>query len=165
MACSLSTPRSAWGAAWVDLRNAENWEGTNGHSISILFLRSSSLAFLSLQTLRSEKFRSSCRSYTSKSSFAPGQWLGLGLGIGVESQPSGLPGLPHRGESVLASEPFELTASEWELLSHVDGERSLSNVHEVVNLPAPEFMKMIRALKERGFIRLQAREPGKRKGG
>lgn len=70
--------------------------------------------------------------------------------------------IPRRGDAGLAGEPFELTASEWDLLSRVDGSRTLGSIREAANLPAPAFMKMVRDLKDKGFLLLAGREPKKR---
>jgi DNA-binding response OmpR family regulator len=72
--------------------------------------------------------------------------------------------IPRRGDASLAGEPFELTASEWDLLSRVDGARTLASIGEAVSLTGPELMKMVRSLKERGFLQLAPREAKKRKG-
>jgi DNA-binding response OmpR family regulator len=66
--------------------------------------------------------------------------------------------VPQRGDAAPASEPFELTAAEWILLSHVDGQRSLGMIRELMSVPPAPFMKMVRALKASGFIRLTSRE-------
>ncbi|MGH9392107.1 MAG: DUF4388 domain-containing protein, partial [Vicinamibacteria bacterium] len=72
--------------------------------------------------------------------------------------------IPRRGDASLAGEPFELTAQEWDLLSRVDGSRTLGSIREATNLPAPALMKMVRSLKDKGFVQLVGREPKKRKG-
>jgi CheY-like chemotaxis protein len=72
--------------------------------------------------------------------------------------------IPRRGDASLAEEPFELTAPEWDLLSRVDGSRTLGSIREAANLPAPALMKMVRSLKDKGFLLLVGREPKKRKG-
>jgi DNA-binding response OmpR family regulator len=73
--------------------------------------------------------------------------------------------IPRRGDAGLAGEPFELTAPEWDLLSRVDGTRTLGGIRESMNLPSPAFMKMVRSLKDKGFLQLAGREPKNRKGG
>jgi DNA-binding response OmpR family regulator len=65
--------------------------------------------------------------------------------------------IPRRGDAVPESEPFELTAQEWDLLSRVDGSRTLGSIRESANLPAPAFMKMVRSLKDKGFLQLLSR--------
>ena len=72
--------------------------------------------------------------------------------------------VPRRGDARLAGEPFELTAPEWDFLSRVDGSRTLGAIREATNLPAPALMKMVRSLKDKGFLQLVGREPKKRKG-
>lgn len=72
--------------------------------------------------------------------------------------------IPRRGDASLAGEPFELTAQEWDLLSRVDGSRTLGSIREATNLPAAALMKMVRSLKDKGFLQLVGREPKKRKG-
>jgi DNA-binding response OmpR family regulator len=72
--------------------------------------------------------------------------------------------IPRRGDASLAGEPFELTAAEWDLLSRVDGTRTLGAIRESMNLPPPPLMKMVRSLKDKGFLQLVGREPRKRKG-
>ncbi len=72
--------------------------------------------------------------------------------------------VPRRGDASLAGEPFELTAEEWDLLSRVDGSRTLGSIREAANLPAPALMKMVRGLKDKGFLQIVDREPKKRKG-
>ena len=72
--------------------------------------------------------------------------------------------VPRRGDASLAGEPFDLTAQEWDLLSRVDGSRTLGSIGEVLNLPPATVMKMVRSLKDKGFLELAGREPKKRKG-
>jgi len=72
--------------------------------------------------------------------------------------------IPRRGDASLAGEPFELTAQEWDLLSRVDGSRTLGSIREATNLPPAALMKMVRSLKDKGFLQLVGREPKKRKG-
>ena len=72
--------------------------------------------------------------------------------------------IPRRGDASLAGEPFELTAREWAVLSRVDGSRTLGSIREATNLPAAALMKMVRSLKDKGFLHLVGREPKKRKG-
>ena len=72
--------------------------------------------------------------------------------------------IPRRGDASLAGEPFELTAQEWDLLSRVDGSRTLGSIREATNLPAAALMKIVRSLKDKGFLQLVGREPKKRKG-
>jgi DNA-binding response OmpR family regulator len=72
--------------------------------------------------------------------------------------------IPRRGDASLAGEPFELTAQEWDLLSRVDGSRTLGSIREAMNLPAAALMRMARSLKDKGFLQLVGREPKKRKG-
>ena len=72
--------------------------------------------------------------------------------------------IPRRGDGSLAGEPFELTAQEWDVLSRVDGSRTLGSIREATNMPAAALMKMARSLKDRGFLQLVGREPKKHKG-
>jgi DNA-binding response OmpR family regulator len=72
--------------------------------------------------------------------------------------------VPRRGDASLAGEPFDLAAQEWDLLSRVDGSRTLGSIGEVLNLPPATLMKMVRSLKDKGFLELAGREPKKRKG-
>jgi DNA-binding response OmpR family regulator len=72
--------------------------------------------------------------------------------------------IPRRGDGSLAGEPFELTAREWDVLSRVDGSRTLGSIREATNMPAAALMKMVRSLKDKGFLQLVGREPKKRKG-
>jgi hypothetical protein len=73
--------------------------------------------------------------------------------------------VPRRGDASLAGEPFELTAQEWDLLSRVDGSRTLGSIGEAANLSSPALMKTVRTLKDKGFLQLAGREPKKRRGG
>jgi len=72
--------------------------------------------------------------------------------------------IPRRGDASLAGEPFELTAQEWDLLARIDGSRTLGSIRDATNLPAPALMKMVRRLKDKGFLQLVGREPKKRTG-
>jgi CheY-like chemotaxis protein len=72
--------------------------------------------------------------------------------------------VPRRGESVVVPEPYELSAAEWNLLSRVDGARTLAAIRELLALPAPVMMKMIRGLKDKGFLQFAGREQRKRRG-
>jgi len=72
--------------------------------------------------------------------------------------------IPRKGDGILTGEPFELTAPEWDLLSRADGTRTLGSIKEATNLPVPALMKMVRSLKEKGFLQLAGRESKKRKG-
>jgi CheY-like chemotaxis protein len=69
-----------------------------------------------------------------------------------------------RGDASLAGEPFELTAQDWDLLSRVDGSRTLGSIRDAMNLSAPALMKIARGLRDRGFLQLVGREPKKRMG-
>ncbi len=71
---------------------------------------------------------------------------------------------PHKGDAGLAGEPFELTAQEWDLLSRVDGSRTLGSIREAMNLPAPALSKIVRSLKDKGFLQLAGKEAKPRKG-
>jgi DNA-binding response OmpR family regulator len=72
--------------------------------------------------------------------------------------------VPRRGDKVLVAEPFELTAAEWDLLSRADGVRALGAIRDAMNVPPAAFMKMVRALKDKGFLQLVGRDPKRRKG-
>jgi DNA-binding response OmpR family regulator len=72
--------------------------------------------------------------------------------------------IPRRGDCLVGKEPFELTAQEWEILSRADGARTLGSIGEATRLPAGTVMKLVRGLKDKGFLQLVAREPKKRKG-
>jgi DNA-binding response OmpR family regulator len=72
--------------------------------------------------------------------------------------------IPRRGDTIVAREPFELTAQEWDILSRVDGARTLGSIRDAANLPAPAMIKLVRGLKDKGFLQLVGREPKKRKG-
>jgi DNA-binding response OmpR family regulator len=72
--------------------------------------------------------------------------------------------IPRRGDASHAGEPFELTGQEWDLLSRIDGSRTLGSIREATNLSVPALMKLVRSLKEKGFLQLVGREPKKRKG-
>ncbi len=72
--------------------------------------------------------------------------------------------IPRKGDAGLAGEPFELTAKEWDLLSRVDGSRTLGSIREGTNFTVPELMKMVRSLKEKGFLELAGKEAKARKG-
>ena len=54
--------------------------------------------------------------------------------------------------------PFALTLHEWELLSQVDGQRNLGTIRSAMKMTPPEFMKSVRGLKEKGFLKLVGRE-------
>lgn len=75
----------------------------------------------------------------------------LRLEESAEEQDEALDLVPLRGDALQASEPFELSASEWRLLSLVDGAKSLGTMRDVLNLSAPELLKRVRSLKERAF--------------
>jgi DNA-binding response OmpR family regulator len=72
--------------------------------------------------------------------------------------------IPRRGDTVVVKEPFELTAQEWDILGRVDGARTLGSIRDAASLPAPMMMKLVRGLKDKGFLQLVGREPRKRKG-
>ena len=66
--------------------------------------------------------------------------------------------VPQRGNNILIDEPFALTLHEWELLSQVDGQRNLGTIRSAMKMTPPEFMKSVRGLKEKGFLKLVGRE-------
>ncbi len=72
--------------------------------------------------------------------------------------------VPRRGDAALAGDPFELTAEEWDLLSRVDGSRTLGSIREAGNLSVAALTKIVRGLKDKGFLELAARDAKKRKG-
>ncbi|GMR22841.1 MAG: hypothetical protein BMS9Abin37_1217 [Acidobacteriota bacterium] len=72
--------------------------------------------------------------------------------------------IPLRGDELAVTEPFELSAGEWALLSRVDGQKNLASIREVMNVAPAGFMKAVRTLKDKGFIRLASRERRARKG-
>jgi DNA-binding response OmpR family regulator len=72
--------------------------------------------------------------------------------------------VPKRGGAVSAGEPYELTAPEWDILSRTDGIRSLGAIRDGMSLPGPDFLKVARGLKEKGFLLLAGGEAKKRKG-
>jgi DNA-binding response OmpR family regulator len=72
--------------------------------------------------------------------------------------------IPLRGDELAVTEPFELSAGEWALLSRVDGQKNLASIREVMNVAPAGFMKAVRTLREKGFIRLASRERRARKG-
>jgi DNA-binding response OmpR family regulator len=88
----------------------------------------------------------------------------LRLDESPEGREEALDLVPRKGDASLAGEPFELNAAEWDLLSRVDAVRTLGVIREAMNLPAPTFMKLVRGLKDKGFLQLVGREPKKRKG-
>lgn len=65
--------------------------------------------------------------------------------------------VPKRGNDIVIDEPFALTLQEWELLSQVDGRRDLGTIRASMKMALPEFMKSVRGLKEKGFLKLVAR--------
>jgi len=65
--------------------------------------------------------------------------------------------VPKRGNDIIIDEPFALTLEEWELLSQVDGRRDLGTIRASMKMALPEFMKSVRGLKEKGFLKLVAR--------
>lgn len=64
--------------------------------------------------------------------------------------------VPVRGESVNVDEPFELTATEWEILSRVDSKRTLGDVRDTLDLDATTFLNTVRTLQDNGFLSLFA---------
>jgi len=72
--------------------------------------------------------------------------------------------IPLRGEQLAVTEPFELSAGEWALLSRVDGQKNLASIREVMNVAPAGFMKAVRTLRDKGFIRLASRERRAKKG-
>jgi hypothetical protein len=72
--------------------------------------------------------------------------------------------VPRRGDTVVAPEPFELSAAEWDLLARADGARNLGAIRDMMNVPPAALMKLVRALKDKGFLQLVGREQKKRKG-
>ena len=71
--------------------------------------------------------------------------------------------IPLRGDELAVTEPFELTVGEWALLSRVDGQKNLASIREVMNVAPAGFMKAVRTLREKGFLRLASRERRDRK--
>lgn len=71
--------------------------------------------------------------------------------------------VPLRGDVLQVTEPFELTALEWRLLSQADGSKSLGTIGELLEITAPELIKLVRGLKERGFVKLRGGERPRRK--
>ena len=71
--------------------------------------------------------------------------------------------VPLRGDELAVTEPFELSAGEWALLSRVDGEKTLASIREVMNVAPAGFMKAVRTLKDKGFLKLASRERRARK--
>lgn len=72
--------------------------------------------------------------------------------------------IPLRGEQLAVTEPFELSAGEWALLSRVDGQKNLASIREVMNVAPAGFMKAVRTLRDKGFLRLASRERRAKKG-
>lgn len=72
--------------------------------------------------------------------------------------------VPLRGDELAVTEPFELSAGEWSLLSRVDGSKSLAAIREQMNVAPAGFMRAVRVLKDKGFIKLASRERKSRKG-
>lgn len=72
--------------------------------------------------------------------------------------------VPRRGDTISVSEPYELSAIEWNLLSRVDGTRTLGTIRDLLNLSPPVLKKMTKDLKERGFLQLTWRDKKKSKG-
>lgn len=72
--------------------------------------------------------------------------------------------IPLRGDELTVTEPFELSAGEWALLSRVDGQKNLASIREVMNVAPAGFMKAVRTLRDKGFLRLAARERRAKKG-
>jgi len=68
-----------------------------------------------------------------------------------------------RGDQISVAEPFQLTAAEWLMLSRVDDRRDLGAIRDSLGVPPPEFMKLVRGLKEKGFLKLTSREHQTRK--
>ena len=71
--------------------------------------------------------------------------------------------IPLRGDELAVTEPFELSAGEWSLLSRVDGQKTLASIREVMNVAPAGFLKAVRNLKDKGFIRLASRDRPARK--
>ncbi|MGH9320815.1 MAG: hypothetical protein ACRD21_11965 [Vicinamibacteria bacterium] len=61
-------------------------------------------------------------------------------------------------------EPDEITAAEWDLLSRTDGSRTPGAIRDAIDVPGSALVKMVRSLKEKGFLRLAGPEPRERKG-
>jgi len=72
--------------------------------------------------------------------------------------------IPLRGDELTVTEPFELSAGEWALLSRVDGQKNLASIREVMNVAPAGFMKAVRTLRDKGFLRLASRERRAKKG-
>jgi CheY-like chemotaxis protein len=72
--------------------------------------------------------------------------------------------IPLRGDQLAVTEPFELSAGEWALLSRVDGQKNLASIREAMNVVPAGFMKAIRTLKDKGFIKLASRDRKPRQG-
>jgi hypothetical protein len=82
----------------------------------------------------------------------------LRLDESAENHSDGLERVPRRGDASPAGEVFELSAREWDVLSRVDGVRTLAAIAEASNLNAPELLEMVRSLQKRGFLALEGSE-------
>lgn len=71
--------------------------------------------------------------------------------------------IPLRGDELAVTEPFELSAGEWSILCRVDGQKDLASIREAMNVVPAGFMKAIRTLKDKGFIKLASRDRKPRK--
>jgi len=72
--------------------------------------------------------------------------------------------VPFRGDNLAVTEPFELSAGDWALLSRVDGQKNLEAIREVMDVAPAVFMKAVRTLKDKGLLQLTSGEPRIRKG-
>jgi hypothetical protein len=87
----------------------------------------------------------------------------LRLDESADNHDEGLEKIPRRGDASLAGEPFELTAGEWDVLSRVDGARTLAAIAEAANLNGPELLEMVASLEKRGFLELDSSEARKQR--
>ena len=56
--------------------------------------------------------------------------------------------------------PFQMNAEQWKLISQIDGRRTVGSLANLVGIPAPTLMAVLKKLAEKGFIRL-SRGPAK----
>jgi DNA-binding response OmpR family regulator len=88
----------------------------------------------------------------------------LKLEESADEEGEGFELVPMRGDGILVPEPYELSAAEWQILSRVDGARTLGVIRDLLDVPPLALSKTIRGLKEKGFLKLTGKEQKRRKG-
>lgn len=82
------------------------------------------------------------------------------LTVGVVSLDSGqqeenekFNAIPKLVPELSKKEPFEMSAEQWRIITHIDGKASINDLARLVGVPARKLVPALKALAEKGFIR------------